>query len=141
MAQRQSLNIKQRLQRLGKFSSIFDAKGFQFGKIVTNDPRTGQLLMPYYDFSSEASAFIDTCYQAGWVLEGFDWTTWINTPEAIKLRDNPDAMASATPDQIAKLLTALVRQERFSDGTLASAFKSGLLLAISRRAMTLAHDE
>jgi Family of unknown function (DUF6508) len=106
--------------------------------MVVNDPRTGELIMPSYSFSSEADEFIRTCYDCGWIRTDFDWITWINTPEAIKLRNSPDAVEQATPDQIAKLLTALVRQERFSDGTLASAFNSGLLRAILRRAAALA---
>ena len=129
------------MQRLGEFSLIFDQKEFEFGEMLTTDARTGELTMPYYSFSTGADAFIKTCYECGWVLTNFDWPTWQSTPEAIKLRDNPSTIASATPDQIAKLLTVLIRQERFSDGTLAGAFKSGLLGAILRRAMSLAHDE
>lgn len=136
-----SRSIKQRLQRLGKFSSIFDAKGFQFGEMVVTDPRTGNLTMPHYLFCKDADAFIKTCYECGWILTGFDWPSWQDTPEAINLRDNPDTITNATPDQIAKLLTVLIRQERFSDGTLAGAFESGLLGAILRRTVVLAHDE
>lgn len=141
MTRLSSRSVKQRLQRLGEFSLIFDEKDFRFGKMVVTDARTGKLTMPYYSFSSEADAFINTCYDCGWVLTDFDWPAWQNTPEAVKLRNNTGTFASATSDQIAKMLTVLIRQERFSDGTLAGAFKSGLLGAILRRAMALAHDE
>jgi hypothetical protein len=46
-------------------------------------------------------------------------------------------MATATANQLAKVLTALIRGERFSEGTLREAFKSGLLLAVARRAKAL----
>ena len=108
--------------------------------MVTKDPNTGEATM-YYSFSKKADAFIKTCYECGWVLGDFDWGTWKDTSEAMELRDNPDAMARATPDQIAKLLTVLIRLERFCSGSLANAFKSGLLGAILRRAVALAQDE
>jgi hypothetical protein len=46
-------------------------------------------------------------------------------------------MATATANQLAKVLTALIRGERFSEGTLREAFESGLLLAIALRAEAL----
>jgi hypothetical protein len=56
------------------------------------------------------------------------------------LRDHPEALASATPDQLAKLITVVVRQERFYEGSLAGAFEDGLVLAIVRRAGVLARE-
>lgn len=47
------------------------------------------------------------------------------------------AIAVADDDQLAKLLTALVRAERFSEGTLAKAFDRGLLLAAAELAERL----
>jgi Family of unknown function (DUF6508) len=141
MTNTQILSIKQRLRRVGQFSQVFKQNGFRFGKMVTKDPDTGEFMMPYYSFSKEAERFIKTCYKCGWVLADLDLGTWKGTAEALELRDNPDAMAKATPDQIAKLLTVLIRLERFCSGSLANAFKSGLLVAILRRAIALAHDE
>jgi hypothetical protein len=141
MAQFQVHDIKQRLRRLGAFSVIFGAEDFQFGTMHFTEANTGEIMMPYYSFSSEADTFIQTCYDDGWVLGDFDWSTWGSTPEAIKLADNRDAMTDASPDQVAKLLTFLIRQERFCAGTLAGALESGLLEAILHRAMALAHDE
>lgn len=131
-------NLAQGLQKLAEFSESFDTKGFQFGEMIISDRQTGALVMPYYCFSDEADAFVTACYDYGWVLTDFDWGAWLNSPEGIELRKNHNSIARATPDQIAKLLTCLIRQERFSDGTLAAAFESGVLTAIARRAMTLA---
>jgi Family of unknown function (DUF6508) len=140
MTKDRSISVKRRLQRLGEFSLIFGRRGFKFGKMVTEDPDTGDSLMPYYVFNDDAEAFIKTCYEYGWVLAHFDWPIWKDTSEAMKL-NNPDAIARVTPDQIAKLLTVLVRQERFCAGSLAASFKRGLLGAILCRAMALARDE
>jgi len=46
-------------------------------------------------------------------------------------------VAAATPEQLAMLLTAIVRSDRFVEGSIAGAFESGLLVAICRRAATL----
>ena len=56
---------------------------------------------------------------------------------------DPTRVASASADDLARLLTTLVRGDRFADGTLAHAHESGLLRAIARRAEVLlrAHGE
>jgi ADP-ribosylglycohydrolase len=80
--------------------------------------------------SEAATAFHTLCYDDGWV--GPDW------PEATQLRDDPAALEVATAEQLAGLLTLLVRGEHFCDGTLQEAFDRGLLTGITRRAKVLA---
>jgi hypothetical protein len=41
-------------------------------------------------------------------------------------------------DQLAKLLTALIRENRFNEGALGDSFESGIMTAIARRAKELA---
>jgi len=43
-------------------------------------------------------------------------------------------LAKASADQLAMLLTALARKERFCEGTMASACSDGLLAGITQRA-------
>jgi hypothetical protein len=43
-------------------------------------------------------------------------------------------------DQLAKVLTVLIRQDRFDEGALQSAFDMGLLTAIIRRAEALLEE-
>ena len=72
--------------------------------------------------------FNDTCYRIGWILyPGFDWSRWKNSPEAIRLHNDPAVLEQATIEQLRWLLTVLSRQDRFCEGTLDNAFKSGLL--------------
>ena len=68
------------------------------------------------------------------------WGTWLQTPEGKALSDGQAALADASPDQQAWLLTAIVRSDRFVEGSLAGAFESGLLSRIARRAAVLAAD-
>ena len=85
------------------------------------------------------SGFHETCYRIGWVLyPGFDWSAWKFSPEATRLHDDPAVLEQATIEQLQKLLTYLSRQDRFCQGTLDSAFKSGLLVRILRRIAALA---
>lgn len=58
----------------------------------------------------------------------------MTTPEAQALIADHANIASATPDQLVKLATSLVRSDRFTEGSLAGAHESGLLTAIVRRA-------
>ncbi len=55
--------------------------------------------------------FVAAAYKFGWVLwGGFDWAEWMKTQEAQRLRDDREALSRATPDQLARLLTVLIRQ-------------------------------
>lgn len=54
------------------------------------------------------------------------------------MRSDPSTIAVADVDQLAHLLTTLIRGDRFNEGLLASAFDDGTLLAIARRMAVLA---
>ena len=100
----------------------------------------GAVSLPHYELSGLLIDFESAAYDLGWVRPGFDWPSWKATPEAARLRDDQECLSQATPDQLARLLTTLIRQERFCEGTFASAFEAGLLLGILRRARALADD-
>ena len=65
----------------------------------------------------------------------------METPEAIGLRDSPGYLREATHKQLAKLLTALICEEEFVEGSLAKDFESGLLRRIARRASVLSSGD
>ena len=88
--------------------------------------------------NAEAEQFVADCYAHGWVLNGFDWAAWAQTPEAERLRDDPAELARANERQLAQLLTVVIRQDRFVEGALATAFRSGLILGILQRTERLA---
>jgi len=93
--------------------------------------------MPWYRFSPAADAFLR---DAGGLMEPFDWPAWLGTPEGARLRD-PAAVAGASEVDLSRLLTAIVRSDRFTEGSLAGAYDSGLLIAILRRAKQLSEME
>ncbi len=128
------LTLKERLDALAAFLPQFEVPAFEFGR-MESPPGA----MPYYTFSPLASCFIKTCYEMDWV-KAFEWAEWKNTPEAAQLRDDPSVLEKATFEQLSRLLTVLIRQDRFVEGALGSAFESGLLSGILRRAAVLAAD-
>ena len=93
----------------------------------------------YFSLSADAQRFVDTVYHYGWI-RNFDWSTWRQTPAAVRLRDDPEALSRATPSALAKLLTAACRSDRFVEGGLAGDFKSGLLTRIVERAEILLQE-
>jgi Family of unknown function (DUF6508) len=133
--------LRERLHALAAFLPEFEKPGFEFGKLVTPpSSKPGVIIMPYFALGPVAESLDRTCYDMGWVLRGFDWPAWMSTPEAIELRDDPSVLERATFEQLARLLTVLIRQDRFVEGALAAAYKDGLLVRILRRAASIEED-
>ena len=130
--------LEERLRHLGAFADELEAPGFELGHWHDSAPSPGDpsvWTMPWYELSPRGDAVFRAL---GSIVVVFDWPTWAQTDEARSLRDDRAVLAAATPEQLQHLVTWLVRAERFSDGGLESAFESGLLAAIARRAATLA---
>jgi hypothetical protein len=120
--------------------ATFEGPGFSFGS--WEPARTGEdgvTVLGWHEPSPEAQAFLDDVRAGGWVAP-FDWPTWASGPEGRALLGHPEAVARASADDLRRLLTTYVRAERFGDGTLESAFASGMLVAIMRRAAVLAEE-
>lgn len=138
--------LKEQLTKLGEFAAEFEVPGFVFSEMRGggSDPREpGVITWPWTEWSDTASKFVEYCYSDGWVSPRANWSEWIRTPEAISLLGDPDhpvpgvKLSRASGAQLVKLLTALIRNERGSDGYLQVAFESGLLLAVVKRAKEL----
>ena len=89
------------------------------------------------ELGPDAEAFRRAIGSNGWLLPAFDWNAWALTDAGRALTTDPAAVATATPTDIARLLTALVRGDRFYEGTLAHAFESGMMLAVAERCAAL----
>ena len=135
--------LRQRLAAIGAFADELDSPDFDPGQWHDSERRQtpdGEVwTMPWFELSDRAEAFLAAIRANGWI-EPFDWMDWAQTDEATALRDDRAALGRATLDQLQRLLTAVVRAERFSDGTLEWAFDSGLMAAIARRAQALAAE-
>jgi hypothetical protein len=131
-------SLEERLSLLARHLEAFEAPGLSFG---TWEPswtdRAGIIHLGWYRPSPAAEAFLADVAEGGWVRP-FDWMAWLETDRGKELAGSPAAVASASADELGQLLTAIVRADRFSDGSLAGAYESGLLTAILRRAKALA---
>ena len=93
--------------------------------------------MPWYELGPTALAFTRAVGEGGFMRTDFAWPDWASTAESIALRTDRDALARASPAQLEKLLTMLIREDRFNEGALGYSFETGLIAAIARRAKAL----
>ncbi len=108
-----------------------------FGHWVVSEPdQDGVMQMPWYDYSPEARRLMAEVSGAGFV-QPFDWMAWMATPEAQTLAADPARVAAVDAEVLRRLLTAIIRGDRFVEGNVVGAFESGMLLAIARRAQAL----
>ena len=122
------------LRALADLAPVLEAPDADFGHWFTPPPKDGVLSLGWYEFGPAGEAF--RAAAGGWIMAGFDWRAWLETEEGSGLR-KPESVAVATPEQLAMLLTAIVRSDRFVEGSIEGAFESGLLAAICRRAAIL----
>ena len=126
------------LRRLGAWADRFAEPTFSAGTWTpsrTDDD--GVIHLGWFDLSGAGQAFVSEMYALGFVHD-FDWMQWLATPDGRNLAGHPEAVATASADDLGRLLTAIIRSERFGDGQIEGALESGLLLAIARRAQELA---
>jgi hypothetical protein len=128
----------ERLRRLAAWESVFSSPDFSIGEWEGGSADAdGVIQTPYFVYSEGVDRFQRELGQLGWV-HPFDWPAWATTARGQELAGTRAAIATATPTELGNLLTTIVRSDRFSEGSLAGAFESGLILAIVRRAGELA---
>ena len=130
-------DLDDRLRQLADLVPLLEAPSADFGHWEVPPERDGVMSLGYYVFGPVGHAFQAAVGRGGWVVAGFDWRTWLDTPEGEAMRSDPEAVAAASPEQLAWLLTAIVRSDRFVEGSIEGAFESGLLARIARRAAAL----
>ena len=84
------------------------------------------------------SDFVRLAYADGWMMLDFDWSAW---EEGREMAGSPERIAECDLDTIHKLITALVRNDRFCEGALASVWQHGSIKAILLRIKQLMEME
>lgn len=108
-----------RLAELAKYRATLEHPGFRFGEWAPSAVAAdGVITLGWFEFSAEASGFLRAASAAGCVVP-FDWPAWLDTPAAQALLADRAAVAAASPGDLVRLMTALVRGDRFGEGTLA----------------------
>ena len=129
----------QRLDRLADLAKRFGCHT-SFANVARPRAGTGALGNLCVPASPELDELVHVAYEDGWVLREFDWVTWKTTSEAAFLSDDSQAIERATIVQLARILTTLIRQDRFVAGTLLTACQTGLLRRILSRIDQLAKE-
>lgn len=118
-----------KLRRLASFQQAFE------GLTISAD---GQERKRPQDRDAVISSFIRMLYDENWIIRGFEWHRWAREEEAKALFRDSAALARAEPDQLARLLSTILRQNRFCEGFLVGTAEEGFLARICRRAEQLA---
>ena len=126
------------LRCLAAWLPVLEAPGFSAGRWQGGDAdEQGVIHMPWFEYDERIAGWPGACEGGTLIVMGFDWMTWLGTPEAQALSADPVAIERASSADLARLVTAIVRGDRFSEGNLAGAIERGFVAAICRRAAAL----
>ncbi len=129
------------LAELARFADVFAAPGFSIGQWSNPSPSpNGITKLPWFDLSDGGEAFYEAVYKSGWIMTT-NWSDWMEGDKAKTLFASNEAVTRATMDDLRHMLTAVIRGERFCEGTIADAFDKGTLTAIVQRARALLNDQ
>lgn len=95
----------------------------------------GTIQMPFVVCAPETERLIRAIYDHHLIVFGFDWTSWQD--DAQRFLD-PEVVQSASLDDVRRLLTLHVRQDRFVEGRFADMITRGHVSALLRRLGELA---
>jgi hypothetical protein len=130
------------LRALARYLPALENPDFHAGAFApVQKTESGALIMPYVVYSDVVEDFVKAAYEHGCVLIGFRWAEWAHATEAQALCHDPSKLARATPERLLRLLTAIIRQDRFCEGVLLHAFETGLMFGIVRRAAAILEGE
>jgi ADP-ribosyl-[dinitrogen reductase] hydrolase len=128
--------LRERLAALAAFGPVFEREGFVFADYVPPIRHGDAMIVGHHGLTPDALRFYEIVYAYGWV-RSIDYHAWSETAHGAQLLRDGDAIADATEDDLAFLLTVCIRADRFSDGYLAGAYESGLIGRIVARASDL----
>jgi hypothetical protein len=102
--------------------------GDQVDTIVVDGVEQPVIQMPYVVYSDVVSGLVQHLYRLGLVVP-FNWPGW----EGTRRHRAGHGMAEAPVADAVRLITAIVRADRFSDGTIAVTIDDGTLPAAHDR--------
>jgi hypothetical protein len=96
-------------------------------------PGVFRLAQPTVD--SRVYLFVDECIRDGWSFP-FDWISFAD--RAREMIDREDGIESASLDELRRLLTVIIRQDRFGRGVVEEMAERGAFVRILERMAALA---
>jgi len=97
----------------------------KFGELIIDQKgKDGVFQFPYYANDEVVDRFIDIAYKLG-IVPDFDWMDW---KEGKKILNNAEQdFTKLDTITLCKLLTVIIRADRFNEGFLIQNFKSGVI--------------
>ncbi len=126
----------ERLRALAAFGTAFNRDGFVFSNDIPSSVDEGVIVLGGTTLSDDGERFYQALYDYGWVCM-FEWAEWRSTERGTRLIHDPDAIATANEDDLARVPTTCVRADRFCDGYLSDAYEAGLIGRVVARAEQL----
>lgn len=123
------------------FVRRFETPDFAAGAWVSPGHREDGVLQIGYWAPSEAVARWQDALYEHHVVVAFDWTESKWRRQMRRYYADPGLLGQARLVTIRKVLTTLVRAERFSEGTFAEAFERGVPQAAIRRLRELSRGQ
>ncbi len=99
-------------------------KAKDFGEIEFNDQKNLIKHLPYWKNSEIVNKFIDTVYNLN-IIPAFDWTNWEGGK--LILRNSEQDFEQFDKVTLCKLLTVIIRTDRFCDGFLNTNFENNTI--------------
>ena len=125
---------KSDLAAVGAFAESFDAPGFMPGEWIPSEKQAdGSYTFPWWKWSPEVSDWHRALYDHKIVDPHSGYLDESNVEYIQSLHQDPSLIDDSDLPTLRRVLTYLVRSERFVEGTLAKAFKSGIAQAATRR--------
>lgn len=121
------------LLAVSTFARNFDVPGFVAGEWVYPVPgKEGVLQIGYWAPSEDVARWQAALYEHH-IVQAFDWMEPEWTFQLRRYSRDPDLLDRATLLTVRKVLTTLVRAERFCEGSLAESFERGVPWAAMKR--------
>lgn len=79
----------------------------------------------YFKYADPVNEFLDVLSGTGFLVAGLDWKAWIIENQLQSVDEHGCFIERAGIEELRKLMTAYVRQERFCEGFLADVMRRG----------------
>jgi hypothetical protein len=102
--------------------------GQQVGTVVVDGVERPVVQVPYAVYTDATERVLDA-YRALGIIVAFAWPEW----DGIDRSRGPTALDSAPVADAVRMMTAIIRSERFSEGSIGGALEEGTMFAALRR--------
>lgn len=120
---------RENIDNILKYLPLLEDKDKKFYREAPQD-KPGVVVLPFYVLTAIGHNFYEDLYKEGFVTK-FRWMDWI--AEAGEYSANDEKLSKADLMDIRRLLTIIVRQDRFCEGLLEEVIESGFVLKILKR--------